>query len=293
MHPVATRLLLIDDDVRLAELLQGYLGPNGFDLEHASGGPRGLALLESSVFEVVLLDVMMPGMDGLEVLRRIRSKSRIPVVMLTARGDEADRIVGLEVGADDYVAKPFSPRELLARLRALLRRSDPAAFAEKLQIGDVVVDLGSRQCSRAAVVVDLTALELDASGSASFSPSSTAAIAARARWGSACIWCSASPKPTAAASSSKTAPARVRVQQAAASCSRCRRPEVSENSARAQRRFATSMNSSTKFPEPSASHHSLITSPLTAGALTAPGVAVVVASSVQLASAPAFWALRA
>lgn len=162
MRPVATRLLLIDDDVRLAELLKGYLGPNGFDLEHASDGPRGLALLESSVFDAVLLDGMMPGMDGLEVLKRIRGKSGIPVVMLTARGDEADRIVGLEVGADDYVAKPFSPRELLARLRALLRRADPAAFAqEKLQVGDVVVDQGSRQCTRGGVDVDLTALELD------------------------------------------------------------------------------------------------------------------------------------
>ncbi len=162
---MASRVLLIDDDVRLAELLQGYLSPNGFDVAHASDGPRGLAALEASVFEVVLLDVMMPGMDGLEVLKRIRgrssSASRIPVIMLTARGDEADRIVGLEVGADDYVGKPFSPRELLARLRALLRRSDPDAFAEKLQVGDVVVDTTARSCVRAGAVVDLTALELD------------------------------------------------------------------------------------------------------------------------------------
>ena len=159
-----SRVLLIDDDARLAELLTGYLGPNGFELAHASDGPRGLAALDAGVFEVVLLDVMMPGMDGLEVLKRIRSKSqqsRIPVIMLTAKGDEADRIVGLEVGADDYVGKPFSPRELLARLRALLRRADPDAFAEKLQVADVVVDTAARTCVRANVDVDLTALELD------------------------------------------------------------------------------------------------------------------------------------
>jgi len=157
-----TRLLLIDDDARLGELLQGYLEPHGFALTHAHDGGRGLAVLEQDAFDAVLLDVMMPGMDGLDVLRRIRAKKlRLPVVMLTARGDEADRIVGLELGADDYLGKPFSPRELLARLRAVLRRASPDAFGEKLRIGDVVVDAGARSAERAGKALDLTALELD------------------------------------------------------------------------------------------------------------------------------------
>lgn len=158
---VVTRLLLIDDDVRLGELLTGYLEPHGFTLVHAQDGGRGLAALEQGAFDAVLLDVMMPGLDGLDVLRRIRDKSRVPVVMLTARGDEADRIVGLELGADDYLGKPFSPRELLARLRAVLRRMAPDARGERLQVGDVVVDAGARQAERGGRVLELTALELD------------------------------------------------------------------------------------------------------------------------------------
>jgi DNA-binding response OmpR family regulator len=121
-------------------------------------------MLEQGGVDVVLLDGMLPGMDGLDVLKRLRGKpafARLPVIMLTARGDEADRIVGLEVGADDYVAKPFSPRELLARLRAVLRRADPDAFAERLQVGDVTVDVGAHQVMRAGRAIELTALELD------------------------------------------------------------------------------------------------------------------------------------
>ena len=108
------RVLLIDDDARLFELLSSYLRQNGVDLEHARDGVSGLRALSERSFDAVLLDGMMPGMDGLEVLRRIRERGAIPVLMLTARGDEADRVVGLELGADDYVAKPFSSRELLA-----------------------------------------------------------------------------------------------------------------------------------------------------------------------------------
>jgi len=110
---------------------------------------------------VVLLDVMMPGMDGLEVLRRIRGKSAIPVIMLTARGDEADRVVGLELGADDYVPKPFSPRELLARIRAVLRRAQPEAQTERIAIGGVEVDVGARSARVDGEEIDLTGLELD------------------------------------------------------------------------------------------------------------------------------------
>jgi DNA-binding response OmpR family regulator len=155
------RVLLIDDDERLFELLEGYLGPNGVTLQHAVDGGRGLATLESEVFDAVLLDVMMPGMDGLAVLRRLREKSRVPVIMLTARGDETDRVVGLELGADDYVAKPFSPRELLARLKAVLRRAQPELLAERLASGPIVVDVSARRAEVGGAHVDLTGLELD------------------------------------------------------------------------------------------------------------------------------------
>jgi DNA-binding response OmpR family regulator len=158
---LALRVLCIDDDVRLFELLASYLGENGVHLEHAADGRQGLATLERGVFDAVLLDVMMPGLDGLEVCRRIREKSRIPVIMLTARGDETDRVVGLELGADDYVPKPFSPRELLARLRAVLRRTATAGGEPPLVVGNVSVDLGAREVRVGGGVVELTALEFD------------------------------------------------------------------------------------------------------------------------------------
>ncbi|MFO0675962.1 MAG: response regulator transcription factor [Polyangiaceae bacterium] len=154
-------VLLVDDDVRLHELLASYLEQNGVRVTIASDGPRGLAVLESGAFDAVLLDVMMPGMDGLEVVKRIRAKSNIPVLMLTAKGDETDRVVGLELGADDYVAKPFSPRELLARLRAVLRRAMPEAQAEVLAVNDVHVDIGARTVKVSGRDVDLTAIEFD------------------------------------------------------------------------------------------------------------------------------------
>jgi two-component system, OmpR family, response regulator len=155
------RVLLIDDDARLYELLASYLGQNGVHLSHAADGPKGLAALEHTVFDAVLLDVMMPGMDGLEVCKKIRTRSKIPVLMLTAKGDETDRVVGLELGADDYLAKPFSPRELLARMRAVLRRSNPDSVAEQLNIGDIAVDISSRVVTVAGKPADLTGLEFD------------------------------------------------------------------------------------------------------------------------------------
>ena len=158
---VALRVLCIDDDTRLYELLASYLGENGVRLEHAPDGRQGLATLERGVFDAVLLDVMMPGIDGLEVCRRIREKSRIPIIMLTARGDETDRVVGLELGADDYVPKPFSPRELLARLRAVLRRTSTSGGEPPLVVGNVSVDLQAREVRVAGGAVDLTALEFD------------------------------------------------------------------------------------------------------------------------------------
>jgi DNA-binding response OmpR family regulator len=158
---MSLRVLLIDDDARLGELLTGYFGDHDVSLTSARDGVSGLDALARSTYDAVLLDVMMPGLDGLEVLRRIRTKSRIPVLMLTARGDEADRVVGLELGADDYVPKPFSPRELLARLRAVLRRAQPEATSERIAIGKVEVDVGARTARSNGEPIDLTGLELD------------------------------------------------------------------------------------------------------------------------------------
>jgi DNA-binding response OmpR family regulator len=160
---MALRVLLIDDDARLAELLLGYLSQNDVALVHARDGQAGLRALAGDAFDAVLLDVMMPGIDGLEVLRRIRAGAggQVPVLMLTARGDEADRVVGLELGADDYVAKPFSPRELLARLRAVLRRAQPDAIGERLTAAGIVVDVGARAVTVDGALVELTGLEFD------------------------------------------------------------------------------------------------------------------------------------
>ncbi len=156
------RVLLIDDDARLAELLVAYLAPQGVALTHAPGGQAGLAQVAAGGWDAVLLDVMMPGLDGLAVLRQLRAKdARLPVLMLTARGDESDRVVGLELGADDYVAKPFSPRELLARLRAVVRRATPSAIAARSAAAGIEVDVAGRQAWVDGAPLELTALELD------------------------------------------------------------------------------------------------------------------------------------
>jgi DNA-binding response OmpR family regulator len=120
--PAKPRLLIVDDDRKLAGLLRDYLVPMGYEVEMRHNGPDGLAEALGSEYHAILLDIMMPGMDGIAVLRELRKKSDVPVLMLTALGDEADRIVGLEMGADDYLPKTFSTRELLARLRAVTRR---------------------------------------------------------------------------------------------------------------------------------------------------------------------------
>jgi DNA-binding response OmpR family regulator len=158
---MTVRALLIDDDVRLSELLSNYLGQNGIQVAQALDGTRGIAMLDAGAYDLVLLDVMMPGLDGLEVCKRIRAKSAVPIVMLTARGDETDRVVGLEIGADDYLAKPFSPRELLARIRAVLRRAMPDPSRERLTAGDIVIDVGSREVHLAGRAVELTGIEFD------------------------------------------------------------------------------------------------------------------------------------
>jgi two-component system OmpR family response regulator len=155
------RVLIVDDDVRLFELLASFLEPNGVAATHAPTGKRGLAALEAGSFDAVFLDVMLPELDGLSVLRKIRDRSQVPVIMLTAKGDETDRVVGLELGADDYLAKPFSPRELLARLRAVLRRSQLDPDKERLSVGGLIVEVGSRQVELDGRAVELTGLEFD------------------------------------------------------------------------------------------------------------------------------------
>ncbi len=158
---MAHRVLLVDDDHRLFELLDDYLGENGCQVSHAADGGRGLAALEKTAYDVVLLDMMMPGMDGLEVLRRIRLERTLPVLMLTAKGDETDRVVGLELGADDYLPKPFGPRGLLARIRAVLRRSQPDAIATRIVVGALQADAQSRIAQLHGEALDLTGLEFD------------------------------------------------------------------------------------------------------------------------------------
>lgn len=159
---MTVKALLVDDDRGLAELLNEYLGGHDVKLTHVEDGAAGLARLASDEFDVVLLDVMLPGMDGFEVCRRIRAEHEVPIVMLTARGDDQDRIVGLELGADDYVPKPFNPRELLARMRAVLRRAKPTSTAQpaaKIAIGPIEIDLAARTVSRSGAEVSLTSYE--------------------------------------------------------------------------------------------------------------------------------------
>jgi DNA-binding response OmpR family regulator len=155
------RALIIDDDPRLHDLLGRYLATADIQVSSAHDGPSGLAAIAREAFDVILVDIMMPGMDGLEVLRRIRAKGSTPVIMLTARGDDTDRIVGLEMGADDYVPKPFNPRELLARIKAVLRRSGGQMESKRFQIQDVLIDIGTREVTRSGEPVPLTGIEFD------------------------------------------------------------------------------------------------------------------------------------
>jgi two-component system phosphate regulon response regulator OmpR len=134
---VTDRILLIEDDARLAEMVKNYLGGSGFSITIAPTGRAGLGLYGRQEFDALILDLMLPDMDGLEVCRKIRAGAQTPILMLTARGDAMDRVVGLEIGADDYLPKPFEPRELLARLRAILRRSKGGIniFAQVARLG--------------------------------------------------------------------------------------------------------------------------------------------------------------
>ena len=158
-------VLLIEDDVRLGELLVEYLSEAGFVVRHALTGALGLALAQDQPApDVVVLDLMLPDMDGLDVCRQLRARSAIPILMLTARGDAMDRVVGLERGADDYVPKPFEPRELLARLRAILRRGVPMPLAvpvNVMQFGRLSIDLDARQVVLDGQAKELTSYQFD------------------------------------------------------------------------------------------------------------------------------------
>ncbi len=166
MQGLISRILVIDDDAELCELLNDYLRPEGFDVEAVYNAERGVERALSGVHALVVLDVMLPGISGFEVLRRIRDRSRIPVLMLTARGDDVDRIVGLEMGADDYLSKPFNPRELIARIRAIKRRTEPEGDSlrtgpKRIAVGDVELDTGTRTVSRSGEVIEMTAVEFN------------------------------------------------------------------------------------------------------------------------------------
>jgi two-component system phosphate regulon response regulator OmpR len=142
---VAERILLIEDDPRLAAMVAEYLGEAGYGIVPAKTGADGLATLARQTFDAVILDLMLPDMDGLDVCRRIRAGDETPILMLTARGEAMDRVVGLEIGADDYLPKPFEPRELLARLRAVLRRRKGSAKSDVLRFGRLEIDRGARE----------------------------------------------------------------------------------------------------------------------------------------------------
>lgn len=160
-HP---NILLIDDDAELSQLVTDYLTLDGFSLDHAADGIKGLQKAQTGAYQLILLDVMLPGLDGLSLLRQLRQTSYCPVLMLTARGDDIDRILGLELGADDYLAKPFNPRELSARVRAILRRVELAQQPQQhqaplLELNQVTLNRQNRQVHCQGLAIILTATE--------------------------------------------------------------------------------------------------------------------------------------
>ena len=159
------QILLIDDDEELCELVSEYLTVEGFQVESVHDGAEGLEKASSENYDLAILYVMLPKMNGFDVLRNLRERSRLPVLMLTARGDDMERIVGLEIGADDYLPKPFNPRELVARIRAILRRipenGEGFAPGEKIQVEDIEVSISARSAKRDGEDLNLTAVEFD------------------------------------------------------------------------------------------------------------------------------------
>jgi DNA-binding response OmpR family regulator len=160
-------VLVIDDDAELCNLVSRFLTREGFQIESVNTGASGVEKALSGSYSLVVLDVMMPEMNGFDVLRRIRAESRMPVLMLTARGDALDRVLGLEMGADDYLPKPFSPPELAARIRAILRRAKPAenerneTAGKSIVIGDIEMDLGARVVRSGHLLINLTTVEFE------------------------------------------------------------------------------------------------------------------------------------
>lgn len=162
------RILVIDDDIELCELLNDYLSGEGFAVETVNSGKQGAEQALAAEYILVILDVMLPEMNGFDVLRKIRKDSEVPVIMLTARGDDIDRIVGLELGADDYLPKPFNPRELVARIRAIQRRTETTAMQQpqegkptELKVGDVILYTTNRTVKRSGESIDLTSVEFN------------------------------------------------------------------------------------------------------------------------------------
>ena len=155
------RVLIIDDDTELCALLQEFLEREAFGVTVEHDGLNGLELASNGGFDLVVLDLMLPGIDGFTVLKRLRSRSRVPVLMLTARGEDEDRIVGLELGADDYLPKPFNTRELVARIRAILRRFEQREPGGRLEINGIAIDPGTREVKREGAGVEVTTFEFD------------------------------------------------------------------------------------------------------------------------------------
>ena len=155
------KVLVVDDELKIARLVRDYLTEAGFDVALASTGPAAVAAVRSDRPDLVVLDLGLPGMDGYDVTRNIRGQSTIPIIMLTARSEETDRIVGLELGADDYVVKPFSPRELVARVKAVLRRTGGEVATETIRVMDLLISLPHRSVERDGSRIELTATEFE------------------------------------------------------------------------------------------------------------------------------------
>jgi two-component system response regulator CpxR len=155
------RILIVDDDEELAGLLSELLTREGFRVDMQHDGLKGLAAALGGGYDLMVLDVMLPGLDGFEILRRVRRESRLPVLMLTARGEDEDRIIGLELGADDYLPKPFNTRELVARVRAIMRRLEERRPGEKFEVNGITIDPGTREVTRSGTPVEVTTFEFD------------------------------------------------------------------------------------------------------------------------------------
>ncbi len=155
------RILIVDDDDELSSLLTELLTREGFRVDTQNDGRRGLAAALNGGYDLMVLDVMLPGLDGFEILKRVRREARLPILMLTARGEDEDRIVGLDLGADDYMSKPFNTRELVARIRAILRRLENRTAGDRFEVNGISIDPGSREVLRQGKPVEVTTFEFD------------------------------------------------------------------------------------------------------------------------------------